>query len=800
MKRKAISSLLAASVICSAYTAPAFALTADMEPSLSKFNTAERTFFSIQTQQTNASNHFQLMKDTLLSKPANCDKTLLEAWAAIACGIFADNPSSYMYSTKNEDEFGRLKHLCDFQNKFTHDVRKGESYAGSLYQLLSSPSGTYQHTDDAVLSSAKYRENVITSSTGLQSASNLNQVQEEAFRQLHGLNDGYDTTPQKFKQYHEIKTMTDTAKDGTPALYSMMATRERVDSMTEAYYYNLFGVAFYDFALEGLGGKKYTLSDEQVQEALQNAKPGENIKIDGLEYTVAPGKTEIIPNKNDSGRDTDFTNTTGTTETTTETDTNASVTAFKKGGEISKNVEVHFGKDNGIKAGVSEKESQEQSQQTTTTHSDSTSEQRKNETSKKTSIPKYTAAELEENNSTTTIKRDYEQTVFLTYKTAVFSMNGLYHGRDFDEGGFQQRTFFTQFGNDQDNTSAWSSLKARTDNETDRGFDAANGITRLFGKSRSRSFFWHYNTTNFTWDTPFLNSLRWDEIQNKMNVLGLNGPETIRQLTTQLPVASLTGTYSKQTCTKQIELKDFIPTRPLTNVFLKNSAQAAGTVNQSESFPLNAVELRGIIANGSEFYGFTASKGTWKPVDENGNPVNKCALGSVVKDQSGNMIFKAAANAKGTVRLKYFVNDNAYRIYAGPGATTPVDSAKVASPVITLNIQSDSDTFNGKIETPKEVSVTYTPGKAVDLTKVKGLQVNVFDAKGFQAEKPTKWDLKKSGGAKLDGNQLTVSEDGTYQIRAIYGNVFSDWTQIHAKAEQKPQQKTEQKAEQKAEQ
>ena len=791
---KLAASMLATTMIFSAVGVPIMAMESDVtlvEPVQDKDN-----YYDIDTHMESnidVREPKDLMAKVLLSQPDDSDKTILENWAVLACGMFADIPSSYAIE-EADGRFGELKHLSDFKAHFSDDVKEGKDNYGNLYKLLSSKDSRWQSTNDSIYSE-KYHQDINTYSTGLKYAANLNDVQDEAFNQLANLNDREYGHADDYRKQHEIKAMSDTKGEDSPVLYSIVATRDK-KGILSCYQYNAMGIAFYDFKLEETPSNSgfsisVPLTDAQKETIKKNIAAGSNVDLAGFKLTKNSGSsTTYAVNNSTSPMSSSHAFTKHTSRSVS--DTNSISHSFTSGSEKNGSYTVDTSKtilsalfSGELSGGYSL--TTEEAQSFTKDHNVTTENSEETTSSHEYEIPAYSAAELEQNTNSKQYEEAYNRPVYITYKVAVFSMAGGQKGSRFDFDTYSQRSFFSEIGSDQ--TAAWKNLKDRTNASVikDYTFSKAHGLTKLTGKSYVSDFFWPWSAhtvLNFNWDSPYIDSIRWDEVINKANLMGIDGNDAttgekaVKTLTTQFPVSQTSGTIVTKTASEEIKLKGFISTKQLETVSLADNTRGTYDIAEGTTLPLNSIRLIGTNTEGTDFVGFNPNLGTWVLTDEYGNFIEDCDLGTVTKDASGNPIFKAATGQTGTAYLKYIVNDNVYRVYGQDN----VDSSKVNTPVIAVTVKSNVEVFEGQIEIPNEINVTYTPGESIDLNSLRGLDVNIYDSKGHLIDKPVEWAAKKKYGMTLTDGKLNITEDGDYMIRAEHGDVFSNWMTVHAQA------------------
>ncbi|MCF0260712.1 MAG: hypothetical protein HUJ54_12710, partial [Erysipelotrichaceae bacterium] len=719
---------------------------------------------------------FGLMKKTILSQDTAAAPTLLQCWASIANGIIASNPSSY-FSYGDEDGFGEGKSFDLYKMRFTHDVQNGKGYYGNLYKLLSNPESTYQTTNDGA-NSSRWRQDINTYSSGLQSAQNLAQVQEAAFRALADLNGSRNAKAEDFKEKNEIKAMSDTApKDGkqgsgTPALYTFVATRDR-QGATFAYDYNLIGLAFYDFTLQPLTGDngtavKTALDGLTMAQAAEQVQKGGTIK--GFKYTDNPTAAKSVDEKyNYSDAAITVEKTLGTSGSTKASYSESTGHDFKISNEVKTNFQYNWGVDMANRCVIDIGYAFGHEDLTKMAKSEDHSVSKDfNESSKQTIvIPAHTMLAIESSSSEKSVTEEYSRPVAISYKTAVFSMNGRYYDDNaavlsFSTVGYQQRSFFAEIGSSKYSQAAWSNLKARAvDHVGDCGFDKATGITRQIGLKHGSGYY------KYDWDHPRTDSLDWNDIQSKMEQLRpaddltndyvLDFAAAKKYLVDLLPFSLSGGSLLCDSRTTKVAIKEFLPIKTLARVTLGNSGQENMTLTPGETVKLSSLNLAGTDPDGVSFHGFDPAKGQWKLTDEQGNVLNASDLGNIAVNANGDTVFTAGRSRLGTVYVKYFVNENAYKL----ADQSMVNPRTVKTPMIAIKIDSPESRFGGTIEVPEQIELEFEQGVPIDLTSVNGLNAYVFDENENQLEVQPAW-YRREYDCFILNNQMYIGKQGTF--------------------------------------
>ena len=741
-----------------------------------------------------------LMQQTILSRPYNQDDeeknkfdnnpTLLKEWANIACGIFAGTPSSYR-SYGDEDSFGEEKSEQIFKNRFMHDVSGKLNSYGNLSELLAKEKEGKQRTE-ANRDDDCYKD-IVTKNSGILFAENMNSVQNNAFNMLRKLN-GLSAAPEDFSRYASLKGMEED-KGNNPCLYTMVATRDR-QGLTFCYDYNLFGLVFYDFNLhksnDGENDLVFSaLTKEQKEELKKQMEKDADVVENTYRYSDKKSEdinsTATVNHSNSILKSAvSLTKSSSVTEQISETSTKN----YKMNESVSFNWTHNTGSLGGglnlfsNQFGVTVTVGSEQSWGSSETETKSKSKTEQTSETTQVDVPPHCAQYLKKKSETKTTEDQYDQPVMISYKVAVFSLNGRYYDdglaiNSFCTAGYGQRAFFTEIGSRLNDTGAWYNLKQRSNGR----FNADNAVatTKLVGQK-------HAYNHKYNWDTPFISKLDWGEIKKKANNIDLNIEDSIATLTTYLPISLTGGTLTITENLTKTELGEFVPTRQLKTVQVAKAEDESVNLLPGQSLNLSRIQLQGLDEDQVPFFTFTPGKGRWELIDENGNPINNCDLGVLSRNSTGEYIFKANQNTvSGKVFAKYFVEDNYYKYYVDGAAYNKlptVSSKDVNTQVIEINCKSLESTFDGTIETPKEIVLLYQPGTAVNLTEAASLKrTYLYDSKGNQLKVQPNWQVKEESDCELKENWMTIHEDGDYHIRFKYGSIYSDWVVVHAKAD-----------------
>lgn len=189
------------------------------------------------------------------------------------------------------------------------------------------------------------------------------------------------------------------------------------------------------------------------------------------------------------------------------------------------------------------------------------------------------------------------------------------------------------------------------------------------------------------------------------------------------------------------------------------------------------IELSGLNAKGSTYYGFDADNGEWRLVDKYGNEVYDSSV-AVLEKNSLTGATKLKATGEGTINLMYFIDEDVYSTAEAPDTYTR--NADIKSAAIEINVTGTR--FSGTVEVAGTLS-GYVGDPAINLDE-STLRAIVTDSEDIIISRPVVWEARDqtvNSGISIVDNKLSFAKSGTYLIRANCGGVVSAWTQVTAK-------------------
>ena len=213
--------------------------------------------------------------------------------------------------------------------------------------------------------------------------------------------------------------------------------------------------------------------------------------------------------------------------------------------------------------------------------------------------------------------------VGITCKVAIFSMCGTCYDdnaatQSFSAVGYEQRSFVTLFGGSTNATDAVESLYQRaTKHGSDTSYDQTYGCTE------------GTNDGGGTWCTY----LNWNSIIGlgvpSSSVSGLKGgTDLIYALDDTYPMSSSGGSSSVIQDSISAIQGEAQPILPIASTYIPWqvdndwSLDRAFELSVGETLPISSYRVKACDKDAVDYYGFVATKGTWKIVDANGQETN----------------------------------------------------------------------------------------------------------------------------------------------------------------------------------
>lgn len=616
-----------------------------------------------------------LIKDSIYNKPMNADsskKTPAEYWAGLARGIYASNTESF-YSYGGHP----------FKSRFQSNPGKGNAYGNLMEAFTRTDEVKYTNSNKG----SDRLKDVVTKMTGIQTASNLNEVQEAAYNQLAHLNSGKIKTSD-FRKLSSLKAMADDTGEGK-VLYNLLATRDR-EGKTFRYGYTCLGIAYSNFSVSPISAEENGDNSTGVTTALKGYDSLDEAKNDVKSGKSITGFTSSVDDKvtkdsfkNSSTMEQSKTLTTGESksETLSSTISHSEQVSFS----TSQKAIFTFGEDNVFfKGGMEFEFTEGKLWENGVSDTSSTEQHSSTESSVALTLPGHTAATQSLVNSSFTDVMSYDCPVRISYTVTIFSYSGCYYDDNaattyFTSKGYNQNGFMTQF------KDAHNNLKEREAHKGDAGFDRSNGITRGIKVKHG------YSRSSFDWDTPWVDHLDYREIEKKIKEMdGLTYDKSINNLTRNQPISLAGAKLERHGKGNQAFVSAILPIYTIREITLSNPEDGNQKLKEGASLYLRNIKLDATDVKNGDFYGFKTSKGTWEIVDNDGKKAMSDVI-SLTKNSSGDYVVKGLK--KGTAHVKYSVGTKAYQLYdektdeSDPTSYIYVTPSDVETPIIEITVK-----------------------------------------------------------------------------------------------------------------
>ena len=595
--------------------------------------------------------------------------------------------------------------------------------------------------------------------TGIQYATNMDTIVHHMSDDVaKGLGDRYNTPASVIYDKVDLKTLKDTKdKQNTKAFYKIVTSIDN-NGATYGYYYNSYALVFYDFELAPIVEKGVTYANQKLTTEESGGTP------------TGTHKT-YFENKSESSSNVTTNLTSSSTQSATNSMTSTKTYSFEEtigvGAEWTAGLFLGMAK---FTANLSFTAAQAIS--TAKTESKTISDTYSNSATSSVVLPPHTAIALQQKQEKQTAKVEYDCPVALRYKTAIFSINGFrYDDRAATDYWNHPKDFMTILG----------------EGSAEGGYAAAENLYVRAVDSKTR-----YKMERAYGQVEGNHDGR--VVRNEVNWQSINGDieDKIDTAAKQIPMFPSGASLTITSDTTSTEMSSIMPLYPLKAVKIDapNTGFVSGdsisyknldyyTVDMSvgEHSYLNYVKLLAVNERDIPYHGFIPTKGHWEVVDKEGNPLGDDA--PVVLEENPitkNVEYRAVK--EGSCFLKYFIDENRYSTaYDGDKYTKNSDLDKTAA----LEIIVKDESFKGDVT----VDGSYTGIVGDDPKSIDdkdGFRVTVTDSSGKEVDRPYYWEAKElpNKGMALDGSNVTFTRPGTYHIRAVSGDMMSDWIEIKA--------------------
>lgn len=258
-----------------------------------------------------------------------------------------------------------------------------------------------------------------------------------------------------------------------------------------------------------------------------------------------------------------------------------------------------------------------------------------------------------------------------------------------------------------------------------------------------------------------------------------------------VPMSSTGGAFTETIDTMESDIYSLLPVHPLYKVkvrapnvsYISDEEYSYGPYNYlntdmyiGDFSYTNYMSLEGLNQFNIDYYGFSKDFGHWVVADKEGNEwTGDDAPVVIEKDPvSKNTMYKAVR--PGVCYIKYVIDEDIYTTADKPDVFIR-NSDLYQTAAVRINVKEKP--FKGTIN----VGGSFT-GKLNDeprqLDAEGKLSVDICDETGKEIVKPYVWEAKElaSKGINVDGNMVTFTKAGTFHVRAVSGDLRSNWVEI----------------------
>ena len=610
-------------------------------------------------------------------------------------------------------------------------------------------------------------------SSGISIAESLSDVQVRAANDIASCI-GRKLKGSDFVAHHDLEEQLKVGAN-QKVIYSTVACVDRYGK-TAQYGYNAFAVAFYDFQVHLIddGQALNTVTgDMSLDEAKASSVPGFSYSTDP---NIDDGLISVSENNSleSSTTTVSLEESTSTSVSTSSQSTMDCNVGANIGVSATMSAKIPMVMDAGMtmSGGINFGESWSKGM----TNGESETDSRSKSASTTITVPAHTVAGVNQTKSVTTMTTAYDCPVAVTYRVAVFSMCGTCYDdnaavQSFSTSGYDQRTFFTVFGNDKDQSDAVENLYQRASkNVSNRSYEETYGTTYSSKRGGDQ------------WCT----SLNWDTILHKMSKAHTTSSEyrdklteheeMVNRIINRYPM-SLTGASTSCTETSiNSSLTEPMPMYPIKYIYVNYQLNRDFILEVGDSLPIYSYRVNAYDESMVTYYGFVKGWGEWKIVDANGNPTSSNVAVMTTDPVTHQQC--VVAQAVGTTYVKYFINEGVYTDYSGRVSK----NSDITSPAYKVTVQDvPEEKFSGTIQLTGQVEAVVN--EPVNLNGLEGITVAAYDSTGKQKDIQVKWEaqeLEKNGIKVTEDGVLTATQPGTYHVRAFYQDVYSDWIPVTA--------------------
>ena len=422
------------------------------------------------------------------------------------------------------------------------------------------------------------------------------------------------------------------------------------DSKDESF--SSFGLAFYDFEVTPLIDEdlNYITAAEgydSIEEASAASAPGVtyNNTTDGMPYTSFINN----PSSSESNVSASYSE----SVTTSVSNSIQSSESYSFGVSLNRSVEMEasFGDVFKAKTSVAKGISTQKAIETAYGEEKSISNTTTTSTSTDVVLPAHSKLAITQTSGTSEISLNYDCPVYLTYKVAIFGMNGgvnVSGTNELDQKNYDQGGMCTLFGTDNSigGFSATDNLYKRAiENAGSSGFEGAQGQV---------SGYWENHDDGDPAES--YKGVDWNSFINSTQANGTASARTcVEQLKNSIPLSATGATI---TTLSESVVTDITGIFPLYNLYsVKPVDNTIYTLTAGNSLDLGKIATAGFNAFNIPYYGYISNGGKWTFCNSSGNTLESVD-GASITDLSDTQHFNA--EEEGSYYLKFLIDENLY--------------------------------------------------------------------------------------------------------------------------------------------
>lgn len=239
------------------------------------------------------------------------------------------------------------------------------------------------------------------------------------------------------------------------------------------------------------------------------------------------------------------------------------------------------------------------------------------------------------------------------------------------------------------------------------------------------------------------------------------------------PTGRTEASFTESTKSVDGEVSNIKPIYPLSKIITTDKIYEYQMSSGDYTY-IDAVDLEGLNTQNVDYYGFNPDRGEWKIVDSEGKPTGDKSIVSL--EETPAKLTRLKANGPGTAWIKYYIDEEFYSTADHPGIFRK--NADLSRTAI-IEIQVEDKPFQGSIDVSGSFT-GYVGDDYTGFTGEDGLQASVMDESGKELDRMVFWEAKElpSKGIEVKGNTIRFAKEGTFHVRAVSGEVTSDWVEV----------------------